>query len=315
MANCHDLFQEYHEDICIGKTKKERMINSKNGLRTRIRKWFKENHPDYEPKFFIQGSHKMKSGIRTKDDICDLDDGVYFFREPDVTATTLQGWVWDAVNGYTGSTPEHRKKCIRSIFSGDYEIDHPVYYKVNGKVYQLAVKDNGFEDSDPKEMIDWFNKKKDKDGQLVRNVMYLKGWCDNKRNKMPSGLAMTILAANAKDKIVLNSRDDITLKDILKEIKKALNIKFECIVPAAPSDDLFADYDSTRKNNFLNSLNDFIDDAESALREENQLKASKLWKKHLGDRFPEGKDEKQATSRAGAAAASGAATSKPWGDA
>lgn len=313
MANCHELFKNFHGEISIGKTKKERMMNSKNGLRSKIRKWFKDNHPEYEPKFFIQGSYKMKSGIRTKDDICDLDDGIYFFREPDVTSTTLQGWVWEAVNGYTDTTPEHRKKCIRSIFSGDYEIDHPIYYKVEGQAYRIAVKNNGFEDSDPKAMVEWFNGKKDKDGKLIRDVMYLKGWGDNKRNKMPSGLAMTILAGNAKDKIVLNDRDDITLKDILKEIKKALDLKFECIVPAPPYDDLFANYDEARKNNFLSALNDFINDAEKALREENQLQASRLWRKHLGNRFPEGEDKKeQSNSRVATAAAAGAATSNPW---
>src|SRR5665647_1183316 len=157
MANCHELFQGYLEEISIDNDKKNRMKNSKNALRTRIRKWFKDNHPEYEPKFFIQGSYKMKSGIRTKDDICDLDDGVYFFRTPDVTATTLQNWIWDAVNGYTATSPEHRKKCIRNIFSGDYEIDIPVYYKVSGQEYKIAVKNNGWEDSDPKALIDWFN--------------------------------------------------------------------------------------------------------------------------------------------------------------
>src|SRR5690349_20917591 len=122
MANCHDLFQIYHSKICISGNKKDRMINSKRKLRDRIRKCFKDNHPEYEPKFFIQGSHKMKNGIRTEEDICDLDDGIYFFRAPDVTATNLQSWVWEAVNGYTDTTPEHRRKCIRSIFSGDYEV-------------------------------------------------------------------------------------------------------------------------------------------------------------------------------------------------
>lgn len=313
MANCHKLFGEYHEDISIGKTKKDKMKNSKNALRARIRKHFKENHPEYEPKFFIQGSGKMKSGIRTKDDICDLDDGVYFFREPYVTATTLQGWVWDAVYGYTDKEPEHRKKCIRSIFVNDYEIDHPVYYKIDGQNYKIAVKDTGFEDSDPKEMVEWFNNKKDKEGKLLRHVMYLKGWGDNIRNKMPSGLAMTILAANAKDKIVLNDRDDITLRDILKEIKKALDIKFECIVPAVPKDNLFENYDNDRRKNFLQALDDFIADADSAMKEENELKASKLWRKHLGSRFPEGKDEKQQNnSRFSSAVFAGAATSKPW---
>ena len=79
MANCNNLFNDFHGEIIIGKTKSDRMMSSKNSLRAKIRKWFKENHPDYEPKFFIQGSYKMKSGIRTKEDICDLDDGVYFF--------------------------------------------------------------------------------------------------------------------------------------------------------------------------------------------------------------------------------------------
>lgn len=312
MANCHNLFLDYQDEISIGKSKKDRMISSKESLRKRIRKWFKENKPSYEPKFFIQGSHKMNTGIRTKEDICDLDDGIYFFRTPDVYATTLQGWVWDAVNGYTSTTPEHRKKCIRSIFAGDYEIDHPIYHKSEGQDYKIAVKNNGFEDSDPKEMVEWFNKKKDKDGKLVAQVMYLKGWCDELRNKMPSGLAMTILASNAKDQIVLNSRADITLRDILKEIKKELDIEFKCLVPAVPNDDLFANYDDTRKNNFLNALDEFIADADKALKEENQLAASRLWKKHLGNRFPDGKDEKETNSRLAASVASGASTSNPW---
>ncbi|MDR7128095.1 hypothetical protein J2X69_000423 [Algoriphagus sp. 4150] len=81
MADCHNLFAEYRDEISIGSTKKNRMISSKDSLRRRIRKWFKDNHPEYEPKFYIQGSHKMKSGIRTKEDICDLDDGIYFFQK------------------------------------------------------------------------------------------------------------------------------------------------------------------------------------------------------------------------------------------
>lgn len=313
MANCNNLFQDFNADISIGKKKTERMMGSKNGLRTQIRKWFKDNHPDYEPKFYIQGSYKMKTGIRTKDDIYDLDDGVYFFKEPDVTSTTLQTWVWEAVNGYTSTTPEHRKKCIRTIFAGDYEIDNPVYYKAENQNYKLAIKDNGFEDSDSKEMVDWFNKQKDKDGKLIRQIKYLKAWCDNKRNKMPSGLAISILASNAKSRIVLNERDDISLKDILKEIQKALDIRFECIVPAVPNDDLFADYDETRKTNFLTALNNFIEDADKALKEENQLKASKLWRKNLGDRFPEGEDKKdESNSQYAAAILTGAAKSNPW---
>lgn len=311
MANCHNLFQEYHGDISIGSKKNDRMKNSKEGLRKRIKAWFKENHPDYVPYFYIQGSYKMKNGIRTAEDICDLDDGIYFFREPDVSASTLKEWVRQAVDGYTATSPENRKKCVRSIFANDYEIDHPVYYKVDGQEYKIAVKGVGFENSDSKAIVDWFVSKKDKDGRLVRSIKYLKGWADKQNFKMPSGLALTILAINAKDKIVLNERDDIMIRDILKEIKKALNNKFECIVPAVPNDDLLENY--LNKEKFLETLEKFITDADSAIREANQKEASKLWRKHFGDRFPLGEDKEENNSRSSAAAAAGAATSYPFG--
>lgn len=313
MANCHELFKTYNENLSITSDKKNKMSTSKDKLRERIRKNFLAEHPEYVPKFFIQGSSKMKTGIRTKDDICDLDDGVYFLREPDVTPTTLQGWVWDAVNGYTSTTPEHRSKCIRNIFVNDYEIDMPVYYKVDGSDYQLAVKNKGWEASDPKAVVEWFNNNKDKNGRVVRQVMSLKGWCDEKRNKMPNGLAMTILCVNAKDKIVLNERDDITLRDILREIKKTLEVNFRCIVPAVPGDDLFADFDKTRRENFMSALGLFLADAEEAILEDNQKRASKLWRKHLGKRFPEGADTNENARAYASAAAVGAATSNPWG--
>lgn len=309
MANCNILFQDYHGEISIGTTKNNRMKDSKEGLRKRIRKWFKENHPDYIPCFYIQGSYKMKIGIRTSEDICDLDDGIYFFREPDVTASTLKDWVKEAVDGYTSETPENRKKCVRSIFKGDYEIDHPVYYKIDGQEYKIAVKGNGWEDSDPKAVVDWFVERKDNQGRMIRIIKYLKGWADDQTFKMPSGLTLTILATNAKDKVVLNQRDDITLRDILKEIKKALNLNFTCIVPATPYDDLLENY--SNKDRFLEALDKFVTDADEALREGNQKTSSKLWRKHLGDRFPLGEDkEDNATHRS--AAAAGAITSYPY---
>ncbi|HNE47379.1 MAG TPA: hypothetical protein PLL28_11135 [Chitinophagales bacterium] len=233
----------------------------------------------------------MKTGIRTKDDICDVDDGIYFFRKPDVTPNTLQAWVLQAVTGHTETPPEHREKCIRLIFAGDYELDMPVYYSEDKLSYYLATNTNGWGADDPKEMVDWFVAQKDEAGHLIKIVKYLKAWCDYKRNKMPNGLAMTILAGNAKSKIVYNDRDDINLRDTLKEIQKTLLASFTCIVPATPNDNLFAEYDDTRKKNFLNALDAFLVDADAAIRESNFLNASKLWRKHLGDRFPLGEDK------------------------
>lgn len=160
-------------------------------------------------------------------------------------------------------------------------------------------------------MVNWFVNKKDAKGRLVRAVKYLKDWADKQSFKMTSGLALTILASNAKELIVLNERDDITLRDILKEIQKELNKSFKCIVPSIPNDDLLGNY--VNKDKFLNALDKFIEDAESSIRNTNQKEASRLWRKHLGNRFPLGEDKEENTSYGTAAAAIGTLTLYPFG--
>jgi hypothetical protein len=312
MANTHNLFQQFNSDLQITSTKKNKMITSRDNLRRKIRKYFSEEHPDYKPLFYIQGSYKMGTMIRTKDDTCDMDDGVYFVDNPDgVTCTTLQTWVKNAVDGTTDDI-QHRKKCITVNYKADYNIDLPVYLfdKDTDAHPFLAIKNSDWREDDPKEMVTAFNDAKNTTGQqLSKIVRYLKAWCDYKRQKMPSGLAMTILAMND---IQTNDRDDVSMKFTLIEIEKTLKKKFECIVPATPKDDIFADYDKTREQNFMDNLASFIADAKKAVDEEkNQLKASRLWQKHLGDRFPDGEDkDEESVSAKSVAAVVG--TSKPY---
>ncbi len=294
MADCHNLFLEYNGGLNINKSKKDRLSKSKDALRKRIRNYFAEHHPEYKPMFYIQGSYKMGNMIKTKDDECDLDDGVYFLRKPDVTATTLQGWVYNAVEGHTEAGQQHRKKCIRVLYANDYHIDLPVYYQLAGDDQHpfLAVKNIGWEESDPKEFIDWFRDVKT--DLMVRISRYLKGWGDHKRNSMPSGLAMAVLT---EKNLVTNEKDDIALRDTLKEIRKSLKRKWECVMPTTPKDDLFSDYDETFKTNFFNALDAFITDADAAIGDNCQEKASKKWRKHLGDRFPLGQSDQSEEAR------------------
>lgn len=315
MANCNNLFIEFNGNLNITKTKKDSLITSKDNLRTKIKKYFVEKHPNYKPTFYIQGSYKMNTQIRTKDDTCDLDDGVYFKENPDnVTCTTLQRWVKEAVDGVTDSTPSHRKKCITVDYKAGYNIDLPVFLfdKNLDDHPQLAVKDGDWQEDDPKEFYNYFNQQRDSKGQLVRLVKYLKAWCDFKRQKMPSGLAMSVLAMNS---FMPNDRDDVAFKFLLIEIERKLKANFKCIMPTTPKDNLFADYDQTREDNFMNNLAAFIADAKKAVDDEkNQLKASKLWQKHFGDKyFPYGKDEdEKAISANSLASVIGAA--KPYYD-
>jgi hypothetical protein len=309
MANLDTLFKQFDKELNITKTKKDALMQSKNNLRDEIREHFLKNHPMYNPVFFIQGSYKLKTLIRTKDDTCDLDDGVYFNDNPDeVSGTTLQRWVKEAVDGVTDATPEHKKKCIRVVYKAGYNIDLPVlvFNEETDAHPNLAVKNVDFQLDDPKEFVLEFRRVKT--DQMVRMVKYLKSWCDYKRQDMPSGLAMTVLTMNH---FLSNVRDDVALKFLLIEIEKELKRTFKCVMPTTPKDDLFENYSETKKNNFLDNLSKFIEDAKKAIEEKNKLKASKLWKKHLGDRFPEGEDEDEETS-SGAKLISTIGASRPY---
>lgn len=288
MANLNHLFKEFDSNLSLTNSKKNHMIDSREHLRTKIKKHFETNHPNYVPKFYIQGSYKLKTVIRTKDDLCDLDDGVYFKNNPDnVIGATLQRWVKEAVDGITDATPIHKRKCIMVNYKAGYNIDIPVmvFDESKDKHPKLAVKNEDFKDDDPKEFVEYFNKHKC--DQMRRIIKYLKAWCDNKRENMPCGLAMTVLALKHFQG---NERDDIALKYTLIEIERNLKINFQCKMPTTPHDNLFAEYSETKKDNFMNNLSSFIKDACDAINEKNHYRASLLWRKHLGDRFPLGED-------------------------
>ena len=289
MANLNYLFQEFNDELTVSESKKSKMINSREHLREKIRKSFEQNHKGYSPKFYIQGSYKLKTLIRTKDDTCDLDDGVYFSSNPDnVACFTLQRWVKEAVEGTTDAIPSHKNKCIRVDYKAGYNIDLPVMVFDEDKDDHplLAVKNSDFQIDDPKEFVDYF--KKYKTDQMVRIIKYLKAWCNHKRAEMPCGLAMTVLSLKYFQG---NDRDDVALKYSLIEIEKQLKKNFRCLMPTTPKDDLFEDYSEAKKKNFMDNLSAFIEDAKQAIDEPNHLKASKLWQKHLGDRFPLGEDK------------------------
>lgn len=299
MANCDNLFKKFNEELQIPAYKREAIKVSDDALREKIRRYFKDKHPNYKPTFFQQGSSKIKNRIRTKDETFDLDDGVYFKDNPDeVTGTTLQSWVKEAVDGTTNATPTHRKKCITVDYRAGYNIDLPVFvFNSEKDVHpKLAVKNGDFKEDDPKEFIEEFNKRKDENGQLIRITRYLKAWCDNVRDMMPNGISMTVLAMENLQK---NDRDDVALKYTLIEIERKLAV-FKCVMPTTPGDNLFEGYTQKRKEDFLNNLSNFISDAKKAVDEEkNQLKASELWQKHLGKKyFPDGKDEEDAAVNA-----------------
>lgn len=291
MANCNKLFTDFCKEITPSQEEMQKMKTSRQALEKKITEKLKDKL-DMTPSYYTQGSgaHDMKTIIIKEDGTYDADRGVYLPKKPDVTAQTVQSYVYDAVKDHTDGGAEHRKKCIRVFYKSAYNIDFPVYYQVDGESYSyLAIKGNGWIKDDPEQMIKWFKDYKDINGQLIRIIKYLKAWASKCSFKMPSGIALAVWAA--KSFVAEKDRDDKCLLAVLKGIRSACWWSVTCISPVEPFDDLTEKLSNDQKDKFKAALENFIADAEQAITEENQLRASKYWRKYLGTRFPEGLDE------------------------
>ena len=293
MADCHNLFQDYNKAITPSSSQRERMKTSRKSLEKKISDKLFEKL-GMRVTFYTQGSdaQRMKTIIIKEDGTFDSDRGVYLPKKPDVSGETVQGYIYDAVKDHTEDGAQHRKKCVRVIFRCEYNIDFPAYYEVDGEDFAyMAVKGTDWIKDDPWHMITWLEDYKDADGQFVRMIKYLKGWASKRKSngKMLSGIAFSVWAARHFTAQV--GRDDKCLLSLLKSLQSALQFSVTCYAPVEPYDDLTAKLSQTQKDNFKEELKLFCEDAQKAVDEENQLKASKIWRKYLGDRFPEGIDE------------------------
>lgn len=317
MANCNKQFKDYDSNLSIPSSKKTKMNESREAARYKLKDWFKENHPDYPISFWIQGSHKNSLNIRTEDDDCDQDDGIYIDRDPDesVVGTTLQEWIFEAIKDITTVNVEHKNRCIRNNYKpynlGSYHIDYPSYYKTEYMLHPLlTVKNGDLEESDPQEFTKWLDEQTDDKGQLRRIIRYMKGWCHYKSSEhdMLNGLTLTVLICN--NYVAKDARDDVALYETLLGIQTDLNAKWECIMPSTPNDDLLAGYNYAFQINFMNRLANLINDGKKALEESSEYEASKLWKEHMGTRYPLASREAKIGNRAALGAI--VANNKPY---
>ena len=283
MANLHNEFLAFEQNISVSSSRTTKLRNSRQALERRIVEHFRLKYGVTIPKFYIQGSYKMKTMILDSSSTYDVDLGIYFLEKPSVVAQTLQKWVVEAVQGHTTGGVQHKEKCVRVVYQGDFHIDLPVYYQSDYDRHPyLATKNGGWLKSDPKELCDWFANKKDANGQLIRLVKYFKAWAKNRSRKMPSGIALTVLAVN---NYRANDRDDLAFYETAKAMLNAMFWGIECINPAAPGDDLLNRLEYSQKKNFQAALKELVQNGQEAIDSYNTRTASNIWRQQLGSRF------------------------------
>lgn len=345
MANLHNVFNQYNQIIRLGDDKRAELISIRNNLRARIlmrQAQFVGSIKPYDIlEFQSQGSFVMDTIIRPVHDDYDLDDGIYFIgRQPRPMRpdpAMFHQMIVDAIgSGYDDVEKiVDKDTCVRVIYKSGFHIDLPIYYAGNKDCPDLADKVRKWILSNPVEFIAWFEDKigsgfqkaflyesalfdkyerwltdiRKQDAQLRRIVRYLKSWGDLRREEMPCGLVMTILAANH---YYPHDRDDVSLKETLILIEASLRRSFKCERPTTPvGEDLLASYKN--KEAFMKYLNNFIQNAKNALMESDPQKACSHWQKSLGDRFPCQYAPKVTIPSASSALIAGGASSKPYG--
>lgn len=296
MANCHDLFLNFNDNITLDSEKKSSLRTSRNAIRDDIKKYFDEDLNVTMPKFWGQGSYMMNTIIKPLEGEYDIDDGVYLEHlsednESDwPTVGTVHTWVVNAIQDRTSTEPQDKNTCVRAIYKNDYHIDIPIYIKgKNSDHPKLAHKSKGWIDSDPKELTNWFNDEVGaKDAQIKRIVRYFKAWKDFEKNedKFPSGMIFTVLAANHFIE-GYEDTDDASLIAIAQSIYDALNYNFSLSRPVFPNEELLEGWSASAEKNFLDKLSVFISKGQEALETDSKEEASEIWIKLLGDRFPE----------------------------
>lgn len=299
MLDLNKLFEDFHDEISLTKTYKDKITKGRDALRTRIGNKFEEKGRK-KPQHCTQGSYAMRTAIMpTGDDEFDLDNGVYLkgysIEQDDWPSTqTVHTWVKDAVNGHTSNPPIDKNTCVRVVYEDKYHIDLPIYIMGENsdgdRIAYLAHKSKGWIESDPKAFTNWFQGFVNDNGQQIRHmVKYLKAWKDYKNIDI-KGMAITILVCNNFS--VTANRDDISLLDTVTNIIDSLEDSFHCYKPVTPTDeDLFADISETSKNSILNGLNNLKRKLDIAINEKsNEKEATDILRKVFGDRFPDGED-------------------------
>lgn len=283
MANLHEQFLIFDENLNITISKQQKLKISEKNIKNNIKKYFLK-YPNLKFSMVRQGSYSLGTMIRTKSDYCDIDFGLRFFPFPNLTSITLQKYVKEALTNINQSSPVCKNKCIRIKYKGDYHLDITIYgLKGLNQTPFLATR-NGWEESDPSKFKKWFDEEGNNNlHQLRRIVKYIKAWSDFKGKGLLKGIVITVLAAEC---FVPRKRDDLALKETVEKIFYKLKEDWFCKKPIYPFEVLLDISSNIHSEMILTKLNYFIRDADIAiLNKTDKHQAKILWKRHLGKYF------------------------------
>ncbi|MBN2789644.1 MAG: hypothetical protein JXR69_05605 [Candidatus Delongbacteria bacterium] len=295
MLNFHKEFCDFNKKIKLTKTKKEKILKSRNAVRDKIRTYFKDELKINIPLFKSQGSFVINTALNPKEDIeVDIDDGLYL-RHVDEDSDSwpkpneIHQDILKSLVGHTQDGCESKTSCVRVYYRKYYHLDIPVYIIKDGKAYLARTNDNSWINSDSKEFKDWFYKNRFNE-QNSRIIRYLKSWRDYLDIDFTS-IELTILGINCF--VPNEDRDDKSLYNTLYKIINTLKSENSISKPVSPYEDLWKDLSDYQKSKRISNLEDFLDDINTALNNNSGNRASLVFRELFGECFPLKKEQEQ----------------------
>jgi hypothetical protein len=189
---------------------------------------------------WLQGSYKNHTLIRPvkKGDEFDIDVGIYLLCNAEIdgleahVAKNLNREIleWYVSNRPEAKVAESKNSCERLSYPASFHLDIPLYYfDEKTGICKLATQNDGWVDSDPKALQDWFDiavshLEKSSIAKLRRIIKYLKVWTALKSKSdgvsIPS-IALTVLVAN--NFIEFDDDDDTFIQTTINVMEYILN--------------------------------------------------------------------------------------------
>lgn len=300
MSNNHTQFEGYLSKIALEGEDLTKLRTSRNANRDRITNHWQKVLNRTVPDFEEQGSFAMGLIIRPIEGDYDLDDGMYLKcigSDPAnwPATTTVQGWIVKAVEGATRDDPKCMKRCVRIPYKDGYHIDIPSYgIDQTGKtrVFKKNQDPKDFDESNPVDLVSWFEGRKALFATLPDVIRFFKGWRDFKGGALLKlkSVAVTILIS---EKIVSNARYDLAVRDTALACEAYLRGGGDICKPVAPGDDLTSHWTSQDRADISDAFKSLAEQAQKAIDAEKIREGALIWQGQFGTRFPVPEDENE----------------------
>lgn len=294
MANLSDEFEIFLERITPPACAQTALELARNAIRERIRTYFRQTLNARVPKFWSQGAFAVDTTVNPIEGEHHIEDGVYLQNLDKQnmanwpSGDVVHGWIADAVQGRAVPSQAGSPEIVRIRSAKQYCLDLHCYADLYGSYFRAIKGSAAWSGLRPLAATGWFRSYVHQRGdQLRRIVRYLIAWAEyqsKSRGLMPDRLILTVLATYNFQR---DNRDDQSFARTLMSIANYVHSIVYILNPVNIREELSARLTEAQKASFQEAVEDAANMANAALIIDNAHRASKLWRRQLGNRFPQ----------------------------